>query len=169
MPDPHIPVQIRPATLADLPAINDIYNHYVIHSTCTYQEEPETMESRIAWFHRHGVSHSIVVATDDVGTILGWGSLSAFHPRSAYRFTVENSVYLRHDVRGRGLGKAILAELISRARDLGFRSIIALIDAEQAASVALHKRAGFTLAGRLTQVGFKFGQWLDVVYMQLTL
>lgn len=169
MPEPIADYRIREATVGDLPAINDIYNHYVLHSTCTYQEEPETIEARQAWFDRHGPSHPVTVAVDAAGTVLGWASLSAYHPRSAYRFTVENSVYLRHDVRGRGLGRALLADIVARARALGHHSIIALIDADQPTSVVLHAKAGFVEAGRMKQVGYKFGKWLDVVYMQLML
>ena len=90
-----MPCTIRPATRADLPAINDIYNHYVVHSTCTYQETPEPIEGREAWFERHGATHPITIAEMD-GAIVGWASLSPYHARSAYRFTVENSVYVDH-------------------------------------------------------------------------
>ena len=162
-------VRVRLAKVADLPAINDIYNHYVLHSTATYQEEPEPIGGREAWFLGHGPAHPVTVAVDPNGTVLGWASLSPFHRRSAYRFTVENSVYLRHDVRGRGIGTLLLAELIERARAAGHRSILALIDADQPASVALHRRFGFGQVAHLRQVGFKFGRWLDVAYMQLVL
>lgn len=162
-------IQIRPAIHADLPAINDIYNHYVLHSTCTYQEIPEPLEGRDAWFTRHGPQHPVIVAVDAGGVVVGWGSLSGYHARSAYRFTVENSVYLRHDLRGQGIGGRLLVELISLAKSLGHHSIIAGIDADQPASVALHRRAGFEQVGRMKEVGFKFGQWLDVIYMQLEL
>ena len=84
---------VRPASEADLAAINDIYNHYVLHSTSTYQEEPETMEGRRRWFAQHGTAHPVIVAELN-GEVVGWGSLSAYHPRSAYRRTVENSVYV---------------------------------------------------------------------------
>jgi L-amino acid N-acyltransferase len=162
-------INVRPATAADLPAINDIYNHYVLNSTCTYQETPEPIESREAWFARHGTQHPVIVAVDAGGAVVGWGSLSGYHARSAYRFTVENSVYLRHDLRGKGIGSLLLTELIALARALGHHSIIAGIDADQPASVALHRRAGFEQVGRMNQVGFKFGKWLDVIYMQLML
>lgn len=157
---------IRPAVEADLPAINDIYNHYVLHSTCTYQEEPETLEDRQRWFRRHGEKHPVIVAEAN-GQVAGWGSLSPFHPRSAYRHTVENTVYIHHALLGQGIGSLLLQELIDRSGDLGHRAIIALIDGDQAASVALHAKFGFDKAGHLKGVGFKFGRWLDVVYMQL--
>lgn len=167
--DPAAPpaVRIRLAAQTDLPAINDIYNYYVAHSTCTYQEELEPLAGREAWFAKRGPAHPATVAVDAVGTVIGWGSLSPFHPRSAYRFTVENSIYLRHDVRGRGVGRLMLADLIDRARAIGHHAIIAGIDAEQPASIALHRRLGFEQVGHLKQVGFKFGRWLDVIDMQL--
>ena len=153
---------------ADLAAINDIYNHYVLNSTCTYQEEPESMEDRRRWFERHGEAHPIIVAEAEK-RIIGWGSLSAYHARSAYRRTVENSVYVHHEFHRRGIGSLLLKELIVRARDIGHRAIIAAIDGDQPASVALHVAFEFQHVGRLEQVGFKFERWLDVIYMELLL
>jgi L-amino acid N-acyltransferase YncA len=159
---------IRVAREDDLPAINDIYNYYVLNSTCTYQEEPEEIESRREWFARHGAKHPVTVAEVD-GRVAGWGALSAFHARSAYRFTVENSVYVHHEFHRRGIGGAILKDLIERARTIGHHAIIAGIDADQPASVALHTKFGFQKVGDLKQVGFKFGRWLGVIYMELLL
>ncbi|HMP84521.1 MAG TPA: N-acetyltransferase family protein [Verrucomicrobiota bacterium] len=159
---------IRPATEADLAAINGIYNHYVHHSTCTYQEAPETMEDRLRWFRHHDENHPVIVAVTD-GRVVGWGSLSAYNPRSAYRRTLESSVYIHHQYHRCGIGSLVMRELIQRARQLGCHAIIAGIDAEQAASVALHTRLGFEKVGRLKQVGFKFGRWLDVIYTELLL
>lgn len=162
------PCTIRPATEADLTTINDIYNHYVLHSTCTYQEEPETMENRRRWFSRHGGNHPIIVAEVD-GRVVGWGSLSPYHVRSAYRYTVENSVYIHHEMHRRGIGAILLEELITRARKIGHRVIIAVIDGEQAASVTLHEKFHFEHVGHFKEVGLKFGRWLDVIYMELNL
>jgi L-amino acid N-acyltransferase YncA len=159
---------IRPAIASDLGVIIDIYNHYVLHSTCTYQEEPETIESRQYWFQRHDHAHPIIVAELE-NQVVGWGSLSAYHARSAYRRTVENSVYVHHNFHRRGIGSLLLKELITRARNLGHHAIIAGIDAEQPASVALHAAFKFQQVGCLKQVGFKFGRWLDVVYLELLL
>lgn len=161
-------ITLRAATESDLAAINDIYNHYVHHSTCTYQEEPEPHASRRQWFSHHGHQHPVIVA-EAGGQVVGWGSLSAYHPRSAYRRTVENSVYVHHHHHRRGVGSLLLSELIDRARRLGHHTVIAGIDAEQTASVALHAKFHFTKVGHLKQVGFKFGRWLDVIYMQLML
>lgn len=156
---------LRAATAADLAAINDIYNHYVVSSTCTYQLEPATREERAAWFAAHGPEHPILVAELD-GEVVGWGSLSTFHARAAFRRTVEDSVYIRHDRQRRGIGGALLAELVTRAQAIGHHTIIAAIDGEQAGSIVLHEQHGFTLAGRLRAVGNKFGRWLDLVYME---
>lgn len=161
-------ITLREATAADLPRINDIYNHYVITSTCTYQEEPETLEARRAWFDTHGPTHPVIVA-EARGRVVGWGSLSRFRERSAYRFTVENSVYVDITEQRRGIGLALMQELIGRARTIGYRTIIAGIDADQPASIALHHRLGFESVARLAAVGYKFGRWLDVVYLQLLL
>ena len=158
-------VAIRPATAKDLPAINDIYNHYVLHSTCTYQEEPSTMDERSAWFKAHGPHHPVTVATE-FGEVVGWASISKFHQRSAYGRTVENSVYVRHDLHRRGIGRALLVDLIERAKGAGHHTIMALIDRDQAGSVAIHRSFGFKEVGCLREVGHKFNRWLDVVYMQ---
>lgn len=157
---------LRDATEADLPAINAIYNYCVLTSTCTYQMTPETEEARRAWFTGRGPRHPVIVAEHD-GEVLAWGSLSAFHKREAYAQTVENSVYVSHLHQRRGLGTKIMEELIRRARAAGVHSIIAGISADQEGSIALHRRLGFTDGGRLREVGCKFDQQLDVVYMQL--
>jgi L-amino acid N-acyltransferase len=162
------PITIRPAGESDLAAINDIYNHYVLNSTCTYQEELEPIEGRREWFQHHGARHPVIVAELN-GRVVGWGSLSSYHARSAYRRTVENSVYVHHEQHRRGIGSKLLEELIARARVLGHKAIIAGIDADQLASVALHARFQFQKVGHFKQVGFKFGRWLDVVYMELVL
>lgn len=163
-PLPHI----RPASEADLPAIDEIYNWYIPRSTCTYQEEIEPFESRVEWFRHHGERQPVTIAERD-GHVVGWGSLSGFRDRSAYRFTCEDSVYVQHDLQGQGIGSALLADLIERARALGYHSMIAGIDGEQTASVALHRKFGFVQVAHMKRVGFKFDRWLDVIFMQLML
>jgi L-amino acid N-acyltransferase len=159
-------VAIRLAEADDLEAINDIYNYYVLHSTCTYQETPEPIEGRREWFAKHGPGHPVTVAEMD-GKIVGWGSLTAYHVRSAYRHSVENSVYVHHEFHRRGIGSIILADLIERAKIIGHRAMIAIIDADPGASVKLHGKFGFEKVGHLKQLGFKFGRWLNVIYMEL--
>lgn len=158
-------ITIREAGIADLEAMNEIYNHYVLNSTCTYQTEPETMESRRAWFSHHGPKHPVIVALD-AGRLVGWGSLSRFHARAAYSRSVENSVYVDHREQRRGIGRMLLGELIGRARTLEHHTIVAGIDADQPASVGLHAAMGFVRVALLNEVGFKFGRWLHVIYMQ---
>ena len=157
---------LRDATEADLSAINAIYNHCVLTSTCTYQLTPETEEARRAWFAGRGPRHPVIVAELD-GAVAGWGSLSAYHKREAYAATVENSVYVSHLHQRRGLGTKIMEELIRRARAAGVHSIIAGVSADQEGSIALHRSLGFKDCGRMREVGSKFGRMLDVVYMQL--
>lgn len=159
---------IRLASEEDLVAINEIYNYYVTRSTCTYQETDEPIASRRDWLAKHGERHPATVATRN-GRVVGWGSLSAFHTRSAYRFTVENSVYVDPAMHRQGIGKALLADLIQRARQIGYHAVIAIIDSRQPASVALHAKLGFQKVAHYKEIGFKFGQWQDVITMQLTL
>jgi L-amino acid N-acyltransferase YncA len=158
-------VQIRLATSDDLAAINDIYNYYVVHSTCTAQTEPEPIDARQAWFDHHGASHPVTVGLAD-GVVLGWGSLSPFHSRCAYARSVENSVYIHHKHHRRGIGRAILSDLLDRAAALGHHTVIAGISADQLASLALHERAGFVRVGCIRESMWKFDRWLDLVYMQ---
>lgn len=159
---------LRPATRADLAAINAIYNYYVLDSTATYQNEPDSLEERERWFAGHGPEHPVLVALCD-GEVVGWGALSRFHPRAAYLHTVEDSVYVHHLQRGRGIGRLLLGALVARARSAGHHAIIALVSADQEASLRLHAGCGFREAGRLREVGRKFAHWLDVVYLQLLL
>ena len=159
------PPLIRLATAGDLAAIDAIYNPYVLGSTCTYQTEPTTPAERAAWFAGRGPGHPVTVAELD-GDVIGWASISRFRDRAAYDRTVENAVYVSPAHQRRGVGSALLADSVERARVAGHRAVIAVIDAEQSGSIALHERHGFARVGLLQQVGFKFGRWLDVVYMQ---
>lgn len=161
-------ITIRVATPPDLPGINAIYNHYVACSTCTYQVEPSTEQERRQWYDAHGLQHPITVAEAD-GRIVGWGALNPFHARAGYDRTVEDSVYIHHDWHRKGIGRAVLGDLIKRARDLGHHTVIASISADQFASVEMHRVCGFETVAHLTEVGSKFGRLLDLVYMQLML
>jgi phosphinothricin acetyltransferase len=160
---------IRLATIADLPAINDIYNYYVHRSTCTYQLEPETLEGRQAWFDSHPPDRYPVTVAERDGEVIGWGALSKFRERAAYAPSVEASVYIRHDMHRRGLGRALLEDLIERARAIGFHTLVGGASADQTASLALQERLGFQKVAHFKEVGQKFGQRLDVIFMQLML
>ncbi len=161
-------MNIRPATIHDCPQIMAIYHHYVRTSTCTYQEEEDTLAEREAWFQRHGERHPIFVAEAN-GRIAAWASLSPFHPRSAYRFTVEDSIYVDPESLGQGLGKRMLAHLVTTARQLGHQQLVGLISSDQIPSVRLHEAFGFQRVGHLPEVGIKFGRKLSLELWQLAL
>ena len=160
-------MHVRPATHDDLSAIHDIYNDAVLTTTASYDYEPRPFEYRVTWFESHERQRlPVFVATNDDGQLVGWSSLSRYHDRKGYQFTVENSVYVAAAHRGHGIGKLLMPPLIDSARTLGLRAIIAAIDAENEASVRLHAAFDFVAVGRFKEVGFKFGRWLDVIYME---
>jgi phosphinothricin acetyltransferase len=160
---------LRDASAADLPAISAIYNYYVLHSTCTYDVDPETLADRQAWFELHSPDRYPVIVAELDGQVVGWGSLSKFHPRAGYAPTAEASVYVAEGFHRRGLGRTILQDLIERARAARFHTLIGGASADQSASIALQESLGFTRVAHFKEVGQKFGQRLDVVYMQLML
>lgn len=160
-------MDIRDAVPADLPAITAIYAHHVLHGTGTFEEDPpdETeMARRMAAVQNKGWPW--LVAEED-GLILGFAYLNQFRDRSAYRHAGEDSVYVRNDIRGQGVGKALVAALLRRAEECGFRQVFAVIgDSENVGSIGLHVSLGFRQVGVLRSAGAKFGRWLDVVTMQ---
>lgn len=159
---------IRPATVADLPAISAIYNHSVATSTCTFALEPETLAEREAWFAGRTAAHPVLVA-EAGGQVVAWASLSAWNKRCGYASTVEWSVYVREDWQRKGIASAMLTELIRLAKAAGHHTILGGVSADQTASLELHRRHGFVQTAHLREVGFKFGRWLDVIYLQLML
>jgi phosphinothricin acetyltransferase len=162
--------RLRDATGADLETIRAIYNHYVGTSTCTYQTEPDTAEERLAWFSGRTEAHPVIVAEDpSTGEVVAWASLSPWNRRAGYRHTVEASFYVHHDHHRRGIGRAMVREMIDRARSCGHHAIIGGASADQFASIALQESMGFERVALFREVGHKFGRWLDVVYMQLLL
>ncbi len=161
--------RLRDATASDLEAIRAIYNHYVATSTCTYQTEPDTAEDRLAWFSGRAEAHPVIVAEDPDGAVVAWASLSPWNRREGYRRTVEASFYVHHDHHRRGIGRALVQEMIARARSCGHHAIIGGASADQLPSLALQEAMGFHKVAHFREVGHKFGRWLDVVYMQLLL
>ena len=159
---------IRPVAPGDLAAAGAIYNHYVLNSVCTFAEQPEDGAYWQDWLAEHRGPHPAIVAVRD-GGIVGWGTLSPWNVRCAYRHSVEDSVYVAHEHLGQGIGRALLGELIDLARRCGHRNVIAQIADHQAASEALHRRFGFEPVGCLLGVGFKFYRWIDVAIWQLKL
>jgi L-amino acid N-acyltransferase YncA len=161
-------VKIRLAEERDLRAISTIYNYYVERSTCTWEEETESPQERAEWFREHGPEYPVTVVEVD-GEVVAWGALSPYRSRSGYRQTVEGSIYVHQEFHRRGIGRAILTDLVQRARDAGHHTIIAAVSADQTASIGLVEAFGFAQVGRLREVGLKFGRRLDVVYLQLML
>jgi phosphinothricin acetyltransferase len=166
------PIDIRPATFGDLPGIRDIYNDAVLTTTATYDEQPETLGDRLRWFEKHlAADLPVFVAVERrrKPRVVGWSAVSEFRSRIGYRFTVENSVYVAADRRGQGLGARLLAALIDATRQRGYHAIVAGIDSDSQASIRLHAAFGFVEVARFREVGYKFGRWLDVVFMELLL
>lgn len=163
-------MDIRRAAPADLPEIQSIYAHHVLHGTGTFEEVPpplEEMERRFAAIVGPGWSY--LVAADATG-VLGYAYFHQMRDRSAYRHTAEDSIYVRNDVRGQGVGKALVAQLLDEATGLGFRQMIAVIgDSDNVASIGVHSSLGFQRAGLLRSTGLKFGRWVDTVLMQRAL
>ena len=159
-------VTIRLAERRDAEAIRGIYNREVTGSTVTFDMVPRTLDEQVQWLDEHAGGHPAVVAVDTDGTVVGFGSLSPYRPRPAYATTVENSVYVDPAHQGRGIGKAILGELVRLAGDHGFHSVVARIVGGHEASIALHAACGFAPVGVEREVGRKFNRWLDVVVMQ---
>lgn len=158
---------IRPATVADLPGILEIYNEAILNTTATYDLEVQGLEQRQAWFEAHQRDdYAVFVAVSEAQQVVGWSALNRYRDRMGYRFTAENSVYVAAEQRGRGIGTRLLPPLIEAAQRRGLHTILAGIDAENTASLRLHTRFGFEQAAHFREVGFKFGRWLDVIYLQ---
>jgi phosphinothricin acetyltransferase len=162
-------IRIRPAQLVDADAIRIIYNHEVRHETSTFDLVPRSLEDQQSWLLARSGAFSAVVAVDEAGTVVGFGSLSPYKDRAAYSTTVEDSVYVDRARNGEGIGRALLTHLVELARVSGFHSVMARIEATGAASRALHARCGFELVGIEREVGRKFNRWLDVAVMQCML
>lgn len=162
-------VQIRDADDSDLPAITEIHNHAVVHTTAIWNEDAVDVADRAAWLaDRTARGYPVIVAVDDSG-LVGYASYAQWRPHSGYKHTVEHSVYVRGDQRGRGIGKTLMAELIERAHAAGIHVMIGGIESRNVASIVLHERLGFAEVGRMPQVGAKFGRWLDLSMLQLVL
>jgi L-amino acid N-acyltransferase len=162
-------MKYRLATHDDAPAIRAIYNREVLGSTVTFDMVARSAEDQLAWMDEHSGAHPAVVAVDDFDQVCGFGSLSPYRSRPAYRTTVEDSVYVDGDGRGQGVGRGLLAELVRLAGAHGFHAVMARIVGGHETSIALHRASGFELVGVEREVGRKFGRWLDVVLMQLLL
>jgi L-amino acid N-acyltransferase YncA len=163
-------LEIRPATAADLPSITEIYEHAVLYGTATFELIPPDLAEMTRRFESliDGGFPYVVAAVE--GRVVGYAYAGAYRPRPAYRFTVENSVYLRPTIHRRGIGLQLLQRLIAECEARGYRQMIAVIgDSANDASIGVHSRCGFEMIGTHPDVGFKFGRWLDTVMMQRAL
>lgn len=170
-PEPEFSFEIREARSADLPDIQEIYNHYVRNTVVTFDEDDSTLkEWRTKFSRNQKLGLPFIVAVSPSGQILGYAMVSPWSSKRAYRFTVENSIYLRAASTGKGLGKALMTELLERAKAVGIRQVMAVIaDKGAEASLTMHAKYGFVEVGRMGRVGFKFERWLSTVLMQKTL
>jgi L-amino acid N-acyltransferase YncA len=163
-------IQIRKAVDSDVAAITEIYAYHVLHGTGSFEIDPpdaREMVRRMADIVSRGLPY--LVAESD-NNIIGYAYATLYRPRVAYRFTLEDSVYVHHEHAGRGIGAALLEELIRRCKDWGCRQLVAVIgDSQNKASVRVHEKLGFQHSGVLHGVGFKFNRWIDTVFMQLPL
>jgi L-amino acid N-acyltransferase YncA len=161
---------VRAASEADMAAVRDIYAHYVLHSLATFEETAPTLGDMLA---RRGASTDLglpYLVADARGEILGFAYAAAYRARPAYRFTIEDSVYVADGLRGQGIGAALLHELIARCEQGPWRQMVAVVgDSANSGSIALHKRFSFELVGTLRSVGFKFGRWVDTPILQRAL
>jgi L-amino acid N-acyltransferase len=162
-------MQIADAKERHLPEILAIYNDVIATTTAVYSEEPVTLESRVEWWKiRTALHYPILVALED-DQVLGFSSFGDFRPWPCYRYTVEHTVHVRADARNRGIGNALIQALFPLAATLGKHVMIGGIDADNAASIHLHRKLGFEPVGHLHEVGRKFGRWLDLVFLQRSL
>ena len=163
-------LSIRPTTPADIPAIARIYTHAVRTGTATFELEPPDEAEMLRRYEKLRAGPFPYIVAEIDGAVAGYAYAGPFRERPAYRFTVEDSIYIAPEMQKRGVGKALMEELIKRAEQAGFRQMMAVIgDSNQAGSIALHRSCGFRDAGVFKAVGYKFGRWLDTVQMQLPL
>ena len=161
---------IRRATAADLPAITTIYRHAVQHGTATFEIDPPGQSEMTNRFRTLAEAGFPYLVAEYEGEVQGYAYAGLYRTRVAYRHTLEDSIYVAPEHHGRGIGRALLDQLLVQAAAAGFRQMIAVIgDSEQVASIALHRAAGFRMVGTFVAVGFKFGRWLDTVLMQRAL
>ena len=160
------PLEIRDAIEADFPGLVAIYNEVIASSTAIYASEPVTLGNRLEWWRtRVAQGYPVLVAADASG-VTGFASFGDFRTWPGYRFTVEHSVHVRADCRGQGVGTQLLTALLPRAAACNKHIMIGGVDAANSASIRFHERLGFTQAGHLREVGYKFDRWLDLVFLQ---
>jgi phosphinothricin acetyltransferase len=162
-------MNVREAIKADLPRLLAIYNDIILHTTAVYDYEPHTPEMREQWFETKKQQGFPVFVAEEEGSILGFSSIGPFRAWAAYKYSVENYVYVATEMRGKGIGKLLIPPLVEAAKELRLHTIIASVDATNEASLKLHKRFGFEEVAHFRQVGWKFERWLDLKFLQLIL
>lgn len=165
-----IEFQLKPCTEAQLPEILAIFNDAILNSTALYEYKVRTFKRMNAWYaDKIKGDYPLVGAFAHDGELLGFSTYGMFRVQPAYKYTVEHSVYVRSDMRGHGLGKVLLREIVKRAQEQNYHSLIGVIDADNTVSLKLHENEGFVLTGVLKEAGYKFGRWLDAAFYQLRL
>jgi len=160
-------ISIRLATEDDLPGMLEIYNDIILNTTAVYEYEPHTLEMRRQWFLTKQEQRFPVFLAEEGGSLAGFSSIGPFRAWAAYKYSVENSVYVKSGLRGKGIGRLLLAPLIGAARNLKMHTIIAGIEATNEASIKLHESFGFKEVAHFNEVGWKFERWLDLKFLQL--
>ncbi len=159
-------VSVRKAQRRDLSAIRDIYNHYVLNSTATFDTDEQTEAQRLKWYEDHLAAGLPMLVAEIEGRVIGWASLSFYHSRCAYKQSVEPSIYIAAEHTGKGVGQRLFEDLLASAGENGYHCIVVLICSENLASLKLIDSFGFRVVGNLQEVGRKFDRWLDVTIAQ---
>ncbi len=162
-------INIRPATPTDLNGILEIVNHNILHSTALYDYDPKPFEYIATWFGEKQEGDWPVIVAMEGNKVVGYGTFGPFRFKQGYRFTIEHSVYAAPGHEGKGIGGLLLTELIRLAKEGGYHCMIGGIDADNTGSIAFHKKFGFAETGIIRESGYKFGKWLDLMFMQLLL
>ncbi|MBF7024936.1 GNAT family N-acetyltransferase [Staphylococcus kloosii] len=160
---------IRFATKEDLPAILEIYNDAILNTTAVYTYEAQTLENRVQWFDTKTANGEPIFVYELDNKAVGFATYGSFRDWPAYQYTIEHSIYVDKDYRGNGIAQKLLTELLADVKAKGYKTIVAGIDATNDKSIHLHKKFNFTYSGTITNVGYKFDQWLDLAFYQLDL
>jgi phosphinothricin acetyltransferase len=161
-------VEILTAAEEHISGITEIYNWAILNTTATFDTEIKSLDDRREWLSGHGGRQPVIVAVDG-GRVVGWASVTQYSPRLAYRYTGEDSIYVHPDHFGKGIGKALLKELIALTREKEYVTLLGRVVDGNETSIKLHNSLGFSTVGKLTKVGRKFDMWLDVLFMQIML
>lgn len=163
------PINIRPAEPCDIPLILKIINHEITNSTSVYDYKERSLEQQQLWFKNKIKDDLPVLVVEFEGNLAGYASFSIYRPWEGYKYSVEHSIYIAEGYQGKGIGKALMKGLVSIARLKGYHTMVAGIDSQNTLSIAFHEGFGFKEVGRLKEIGRKFNQWLDLVFLQLIL